>query len=641
MEELTIEQKAKAYDEAISKMKEIITMDNTPTIPREIGEYLFPKFKENENERIRQNIIRVFKGEISFTSEQENEKYIAWLEKQKDTSSIERVFRPVAGCSITYAATQAIEQQQLGYNIVLAFNGAYIPVEEKTADDIVNEYYSWIKKQGEYLENYDEEEKEKADFVGDGFVECHADFLDFKEGNTYWLEYIGDDKYNVRSDNLLGKTYHITPEQLYCVFTKQHCPKENNVNEETNGPTAYGKYVDKCLNEASKHFFSEGEDKYTVADLFYAGVRCGKSWAEKKDENKSDFSDLRIWKYIVDMVLTEKNGIGNYLDNPDTERIAKKLQEKYGNIEKQSEKPQGKSAVEAVKEEKVDNQNCVKPADKVESKFHPGDWVILNGTVAQILDKQKYGFVGLDIDGKDFFCNYGHTDSIRLWTIADAKDGDVLVDEDNNIGLYLGKKDDLYWESYIYLGCDNCLHGFSIGGYHKHKNTKPGTKEQRELFFSKMKEADYEWNSVSKELKRITKFKVGDWIVSNDGIFTGMITEVLDYGYRDTNGYFNKCLEDNYHLWTMQDAKCGDILISSNKQPFVYNGNYTSGSLGAYFGLNYQGELLICDSHSNNWTDLTGVQPATEEQRNMLFKKLHDSDYKWDTEKEELWHKYL
>lgn len=62
------------------------------------------------------------------------------------------------------------------------------------------------------------------------------------------------------------------------------------------------------------------------------------SWLEKQGEQKSsDFSDIRTWKYIVDMVLTEKDGIGNYLDNPDTERIAKRLQERYGNIEKQGE----------------------------------------------------------------------------------------------------------------------------------------------------------------------------------------------------------------------------------------------------------------------------------------------------------------
>ncbi len=78
-----------------------------------------------------------------------------------------------------------------------------------------------VEKQKEReLVNFDEAEKEKSDFVGDGFIRCFANFLDFKKGETYWLEYIGDDNYNVRSDNLLGKTYHITPCQLYTVFKK-------------------------------------------------------------------------------------------------------------------------------------------------------------------------------------------------------------------------------------------------------------------------------------------------------------------------------------------------------------------------------------------------------------------------------------
>ena len=69
--------------------------------------------------------------------------------------------------------------------------------------------------------SYEIAEKEKREFVGDGFIKCYADFQDFKEGETYWLEYLGNDNYNVRSDNLLGKTYHITPCQLYTIFKKQ------------------------------------------------------------------------------------------------------------------------------------------------------------------------------------------------------------------------------------------------------------------------------------------------------------------------------------------------------------------------------------------------------------------------------------
>ena len=47
----------------------------------------------------------------------------------------------------------------------------------------------------------------------------------------------------------------------------------------------------------------------------------------------ADFSNLRTWKYIVATVLTEKDGIGQYLDEPFTEEVAKKLQKRFGNIE--------------------------------------------------------------------------------------------------------------------------------------------------------------------------------------------------------------------------------------------------------------------------------------------------------------------
>ena len=154
----------------------------------------------------------------------------------------------------------------------------------------VEDAIAWLEKQGDKcLVNFDEAEQEKYDFVSGQFIECRKSFNEFKEDNSYWLEYIGDDNYIGRSDNILNQKFHITPRQLFTLFTWQHHPKEdNNVNEETNAPTEYGKYVDECLNEASKHFFSNGEDAYSVADLFYAGVRCGKSWFEKQAEQKSD-----------------------------------------------------------------------------------------------------------------------------------------------------------------------------------------------------------------------------------------------------------------------------------------------------------------------------------------------------------------
>lgn len=81
----TVEQKAKAYDETIGKLQSLINSANKQghiIIRIEDIENFFPELKESEDDSIRKNIIRVLKGEISFTSEKENEKYIAWLEKQ-------------------------------------------------------------------------------------------------------------------------------------------------------------------------------------------------------------------------------------------------------------------------------------------------------------------------------------------------------------------------------------------------------------------------------------------------------------------------------------------------------------------------------------------------------------------------------
>ena len=144
-----------------------------------------------------------------------------------------------------------------------------------------------------------------------------------------------------------------------------------------------------------------------------------------------------------------------------------------------------------------------KSADKVELKFHEGDWVTSDGESVfhVMIDNNMYQLETLE--GTSCHFSYEIIErKFRPWTIQDAKDGDVLVDEDNNIGIYK-EIEGLYWNSYIYLGCDGKLRGFSIGGSHKQANTRPATKEQRDTFFAKMKEAGYEWDAEKKELKYI------------------------------------------------------------------------------------------------------------------------------------------
>lgn len=61
-------------------------------------------------------------------------------------------------------------------------------------------------------------EKEKSQIVSGKFLKCVNDFSRFKKGESYWLEYVGHDKYCGRSDNILGKYFKITPDELVSNF---------------------------------------------------------------------------------------------------------------------------------------------------------------------------------------------------------------------------------------------------------------------------------------------------------------------------------------------------------------------------------------------------------------------------------------
>ena len=137
---------------------------------------------------------------------------------------------------------------------------------------------------------------------------------------------------------------------------------------------------------------------------------------------------------------------------------------------------------------------------------------------------------------------------------------------------------------------------------------------------------------------KFPKFKVGDWIVYDTDSFTLLIKSV-----RDVNYYFHqgaslpiKHIDEHYHLWTIQDAKDGDVLVSDLGNPFIYNGKIEFSFLGAYIGISRNGEIRLDIFPSTSWTSMNNVSPATKEQRELLFTKIKEIGYEWDTDKKEL-----
>lgn len=84
MKELSIEQKAKAYDEAISMAKKFYTPDSNNVNLKATLEMIFPELKESEDERIRKAIIDYFRWnpDGQLLNEFSNREVLAWLEKQ-------------------------------------------------------------------------------------------------------------------------------------------------------------------------------------------------------------------------------------------------------------------------------------------------------------------------------------------------------------------------------------------------------------------------------------------------------------------------------------------------------------------------------------------------------------------------------
>lgn len=150
-----------------------------------------------------------------------------------------------------------------------------------------------------------------------------------------------------------------------------------------------------------------------------------------------------------------------------------------------------------------------------------------------------------------------------------------------------------------------------------------------------------------------TKFKAGDYVVDNCGYvwrIEGIINqfyalEGIDGGEsRPTIEWVNK----TFHLWTISDAKNGDILHSTgfhNDCIFIFNGldnwkfDEPSGDRAVATGyccLSVSADNMEFGMQGPDCVEVSTVKPATKIQRDLLFRKIKEAGYKWDAEKKEL-----
>ena len=141
------------------------------------------------------------------------------------------------------------------------------------------------------------------------------------------------------------------------------------------------------------------------------------------------------------------------------------------------------------------------------------------------------------------------------------------------------------------------------------------------------------------------KFHVGQYIT--DGYVGGQITSIEDnypcYKILDFMGGINTTipftLQDNYHLWTIQDAKDGDVLCCKSGWMCIFKSlNNHTNTFSSYcfmdsdkYFFNSGSECHTLDKKFINAYN-GEIHPATKEQRDLLFQKIKEAGYKWNDE---------
>ena len=163
---------------------------------------------------------------------------------------------------------------------------------------------------------------------------------------------------------------------------------------------------------------------------------------------------------------------------------------------------------------------------QIEQKFQVGQYITDGDTIGQIIEDDCHCYKILAFTGDYIISPFTLQDNYHLWTIRDAKDGDVLTlswMEDGNLfekivifkkyhnegvnGLYNGPCVEGYGNTFMngkLLFTDEKVPYFSKTWT---CNLHPATKEQRDRLFQRIKEAGYEWNVETKTLEKRLKYK--------------------------------------------------------------------------------------------------------------------------------------
>ena len=256
------------------------------------------------------------------------------------------------------------------------------------------------------------------------------------------------------------------------------------------------------IEEKAKRY----DETIEMANSLLIGKQFDNVWIYRLlPELLQEDSDERIAKDIIAYIRYERKSTTGEIENRFIPWLEKQGGQKETLCDKCRKEQPSHSCQDITELGRCYVEHNQKSVDKVEPKFNVGDWVVCcDYEPEQIIGirNNMYEMSNGDIRPINMV-NNNH--NIRLWTIKEALDGDVLEFEDHErvvvgivsfVNVKTGKVD---------VSCLLEDNKFKIGNFYALDTIKPhpATTEQRDLLFSKMKEAGYKWDAEKKELKKI------------------------------------------------------------------------------------------------------------------------------------------
>ena len=260
-------------------------------------------------------------------------------------------------------------------------------------------------------------------------------------------------------------------------------------------------------------------DKYMKGVYCYVYDDISKYWCTQTTEEHDPDGDNHICDYADYRVTV-------WMSLPDTSFYpSKTLLEKQGEQKVPINDFKAKNWYVSEVDGKIHDMTY-NPTDKAEQKFKVGDWIITKDKnvhkdysvckIVEIENNRYYHLENGDYLDIDTLEQYDY----RLWTIQDAKDGDVLAEDscifiirklcDNSTAAKTYSDYSTAAKTYCTLFNDGDFDDTGTILYFDVDSTKPATKEQRDLLFKKMAENGYAWDTEKKETKLL---------ISNGGDF--------------------------------------------------------------------------------------------------------------------------